>query len=205
VSATVQVWVAALVTLGLWTWLYNRQSPIFDFVQSLYIALAFAYGIALQYFNYMQPQLPKIAHGQWGLALAIVMGLLIYARYIKPIEYLSRWSVSYFVGYGAGYVLAFSPAVFLGQVNGGFVRLWGTKTASLAVDNWIYFLCLLAAIVYFFFTVRRENPLYRAGSTFGRYVIMVAMGALFAATILYRYDLLFGRVYFIFHNWLGVV
>jgi len=38
----------------------------------------------------------------------------ICSGYRKAIESLGRWSVSYFVGYGAGYVLAFTRAVFLG-------------------------------------------------------------------------------------------
>jgi hypothetical protein len=200
-----ETWVAALVTLGMWTWLIDRQNPVFETCSNLYISFSFGYSIALEYTNYLKPALAKIGHGQWILALGILLGLMIYCRYWKPVEFLGRWSVSYFVGYGAGYVLAFTPAVFLGQVNGSFVKLWGNHTLATTVDNWVLLLALLASLMYFFFTVRRDTPVVRAGTGLGRYLIMLGLGALFGSTILFRYSLLFGRVYFVFHNWLHVV
>lgn len=201
-----QATVAALSTIGLWTWLYNRENVVFEVVQNLYIGLTFAYGIALQYADYLRPALQRLQHGQWTILLAIALGLMLYCRYFKPVEFLGRWSVSYFVGYGAGYVLAFTPAVFLGQVNGSFTRLWGGATpAGTLASDWVFFLALLAALIYFFFTISRRNPVVGAGVGVGRYVIMLALGALFGSTVLFRYSLLFGRVYFIFHTWLHVV
>jgi len=202
VSMNPQDWVAGLVTLALWTWLIDRESVIFEFVQYLYIGLSFAYSIALNYADYLRPVLGKIGAGQLEYIIPIVLGLMIYARYTKRLDFLGRWSLSFFVGYGAGYVLAFTPAVFLGQLSGSFFHLWG-KGGSL--NNWILFLLLLASIVYFFFTVNRNNGFIKHTSALGRYAIMVFLGATFGATILYRYSLLFGRVYFVFHNWLHFV
>jgi hypothetical protein len=203
--STAQVWVDGLVTLGLWSWLIDRDNPIFEFCQYLYIGLSFAYAIALQYANYLRPVLIKIEGGQLAYIIPIILGLMIYGRYFKGLDFLGRWSLSFFVGYGAGYVLAFTPAVFLGQLSGSFLKLWGTKTAAAAINDWILLITLLAAIGYFFFTVSRERGLMKPTSALGRYIIMIGLGAGFGATILYRYSLLFGRVYFVFHNWLHLV
>jgi hypothetical protein len=200
-----QDWVAALATIGLWSWLIDRQSPVFDMVEYLFIGLALCYTIALQYSDYLLPALKEIGKGQWALIIPILIGLLIYARFFKSIEYLSRWAVSYFVGYGAGYVLAFTPAVFLGQVSGSFFKLWGSQPGAVTAENWIIFIVLIACLLYFFFTVNRSGALMKGGTLLGRYAIMAALGFTFGATVLYRYSLLFGRVYFIFHTWLHVV
>jgi hypothetical protein len=200
----VQAWIAALVTIGLWSWLYNHQSPIFEMVQYLYIGLSFAYSISLEYSNYVRPTFAHIVAGQWTLVIPIVIALLMYMRYFKATDYLSRWALSFFVGYGAGYVLAFQPAVFLGQIAGSFYQLWGASGAVVA-RNWISLVLLLASLLYFFFTVRRQQPVVKYGGRFGRYAIMAAFGATFGSQILFRYTLLFGRFYFLFHNWLHVV
>jgi hypothetical protein len=202
-----ETWVAALVTLALWTWLLDRNNPVFNLAQYLYIGLSFAYGISLQYWEYLRPNLVKIGAGQWTLVIPIIIALLLYLRYSKQFEYLSRWSIAFFVGYGAGYVLAFQPHVFLGQVSASFYQLWGNVPGGSAViaRDWILLLVLLASLMYFFFTVRKDNKLVSPGATIGRYAIMVALGSGFGATILYRYSLLFGRVYFIFHTWLHIV
>lgn len=202
---TSEVWVAALVTIGLWTWLLDRQNVVFDLVQYLYIGLSFSYVIALQYDDYLKPALVKIGQGDWTLVIPIIIALLLYLRYSKSFEYLSRWAVAFFVGYGAGYVLAFQPKVFLGQVDASFYQLWGNVNGAILARNWIILLVLLASIMYFFFTVRRDSKTVNVGSTIGRYAIMVALGSGFGATILFRYSLLFGRVYFIFHTWLHIV
>jgi hypothetical protein len=200
-----QVWIGALVTIGLWTWLIDRQNPVFELLQHLYIGLSFAYSIALQWHSYLKPALVKLEHGQWAYVVPVLLGLMIYTRYFKPVDFLSRWAVAYFVGYGAGYVLAFQPAVFLGQVSGSFVHLWGSDAGAVLAKNWLFFLLLVASLAYFLFTVSRERGVVRYGSGIGRYAIMIALGAGFGATILYRYSLLFGRVYFIFHDWLRLV
>lgn len=204
---TGEVWVGALVTLALWTWLLDRSNPVFNLVQYLYIGLSFAYGIALQYDDYLKPNLVKVGQGQWTLVIPIIIALLLYLRYSKSFNYMSRWSIAFFVGYGAGYVLAFQPHVFLGQIAASFAPLWGSVPGGGAaiIRNWIILLVLLATLMYFFFTVRKDNKLVSPGSTIGRYAIMVALGSGFGATILFRYSLLFGRVYFIFHTWLHIV
>lgn len=198
-----QDWVAAITTIGLWSWLIDRENPYFDMIQYLFIGLAFAYDIGINYADYLRPNLVKIGQGQWTLIIPIILGLLVYARYFKQIDYLGSWGLSFLVGYGAGYVLAFQPAVFLGQVSASFYKLWGVNGAVAAKD-WITLLLLLCGIVYFFFTVKKER--FVGGvSQVGRYAIMLALGTGFGSTILFRWSLLFGRVYFIFHTWLHVV
>jgi len=203
--STAQIWIAALVTIALWFWLYDKKSPVFEMAQYLYIGLSFAYGIAIEYSNYLQPNLALIGKGHWTLVIPILIGLLLYLRFVKSVDYLARWSLAFFIGYGAGYVLAFQPAIFLGQLTGSFYQLWGNKTSGISLNNWISLILLLATVAYFFFTVRRDRGAVRSASQLGRYAIMVAFGTTFGAQILFRYTLLFGRVYFIFHNWLHVV
>ena len=200
-----QVWVAALVTLGIWTWLYDRKNPIFDLVQYLYIALSLAYGAALAFSDYIRPVFLRLVHGEWWLAIPFLIGLLLYTRYLRGWQHVSDWSVSFFVGYGAGYVLAFSPAVLLGQVSASFVHLWGSQSLGTTIDNWILVLCLMAALAYFLFTVDRRRPLVRATTAVGRWAIMLALGTGFGSQIINKYSLQFGRVYFLFHNWLHIV
>ena len=63
---------------------------------------------------------------------------------------------------------------------------------------------VITTILYFYFS-REHTGLLKAGSRVGILFIMVGFGASFGYTIMARISLLIGRIYFLLHDWIGVI
>jgi len=193
-----QTWVAAICTIAVFTYLYG-ENPFWRLAEHMYVGLAAAWSVGYQWHAYIKPFITDdlMTHGYWSLVLPAILGLLIYTRYFPSVAWLARYPLSFWIGYGAGYVLAFTPAVYLNQITASFVKLN-------EINQWILLIALLTTLMYFFFTLRRDNAVMKYGASIGRYAIMVALGANFGSTMLYRFSLFLGRAKFLLVDWLHI-
>ncbi|MBT9259204.1 MAG: hypothetical protein KM310_05555 [Clostridiales bacterium] len=192
----------AIATIAVWTYLVDNQNPIWEFIQHLYIGLAYGWTFGLVWHTYIKQVFIgddfSLRAGQWWMIIPVILGLLIYTRYIPSISWIARYPLSIALGWGAGYVLTFSAPVFIGQVTDSFYQLWGLGSTSETLNNWLLLLVLLGTLTYFFFTVRRDaNAVMKGGVWVGRWAIMVTLGAMFGNTVLYRYNLFYARMKYI--------
>jgi hypothetical protein len=197
-SGPLAVWTGALLTLAVLSYLY-ADNPAWRVTEHLYVGLAAGYGLGYTWQNYLRPvlqtQLP--APGGWIWLLPLALGALLYARYVPRLEWLSRFPLGVWIGYGAGYILAYLPRVVVGQVTGSMVDLSSLTHLALMV-------CLLGAFATFVFTLPDRSGPLRAAGRVGRYAILVALGVAFGGAVLYRFTLLYGRIQFLVHGWLGL-
>lgn len=201
----------AICTLAVWTYLADHQNPIWELMQHIYIGLAYGWSVGYYWYTYIGPTfvgtgkgVDSLRTGHWEYIIPIIIGLLVYTRYVPSISWVARYPLSLLLGWGAGYILAFNPPIFIGQITNSFYDLW-TGTLSTSINNWVLLLTLLGTVMYFFFTIRRDaNPVMKGGVWLGRWAIMVALGAAFGNTVLYRYNLFYARVHYILGDWLHV-
>lgn len=207
-STDAGVWAAAIGTLMVFSYMIDATNPAWLLVEHIYMALAFGYTIAYSWQNTLRPIIvgaktsPGIETGAWWLVLPVLFALLVYARYIPRLRWMARYPMSLWLGYGAGVILANVPKTFMGQVVASFYPLWGHAKVSTYINGWILLITLLGTLAYFFFTVERKGTGIKLGASIGRWTLMVALGASFASTLLFRWTLAFGRVDFLLHTWL---
>jgi hypothetical protein len=194
-----QTWIAAILTLALFTYLYKENS-VYRVAEHIMVGLAAAHGMVMTWDNYIKSTITTslLKDGEWSFLIPIAIGLLIYTRYMPKWQWLSRIPMSYWVGYGIGYTLAFTPRQFLMQVIDSFI-------AMDSLENVVFFICLATSLMYFFFTVSREYPGMNVGATIGRYAIMVSLGASFGNTVQGRISLFLGRLQFLLGDWLHLI
>jgi hypothetical protein len=180
------------------SYLYD-DNPAWRVAEHLYVGLAAGYGLGYTWQNYLRPVIWQqiILHGAWGWALPLLLGACIYARYVPGWEWLARLPLGVWVGYGAGYVLAYVPRVLLGQVAGSMLPLHDLRALALLV-------CLLGGFATFVFTLPDRPGALRLAGLVGRYAILLALGVAFGGAVLYRFTLLYGQVHFLVHDWLGL-
>jgi hypothetical protein len=196
---TAQIWVAAIGTLAIFSYLYG-ENPFWRLAEHIYVGLAAAWSVAYQFHSYVKPFVLQdlMEKGSWSLIIPAILGLLIYTRYFPGVSWLARYPLSFWIGYGAGYVLGFTPAVYMEQITASFIKLNHLNAL-------IVLLSLLATLMYFFFTIRRDSPVMQYGASLGRYAIMIGLGANFGSTMLYRFSLFLARVKFLLGDWLHLV
>ncbi len=204
------VWAAAIATLAAFSYLTGADNPVWLVAEHVYMALAFGYTVAYTWQNTLHPIVvggptsPGIATGAWWLIIPVLFALLVYLRYSPTWRWVARYPMSLWLGYGAGVILANVPKTFMGQVVASFYPLWGPKPLATYIDGWVLLLTLLGTLAYFFFTVERRGRAMKVAAGVGRWTLMVALGASFASTVLFRWTLAYGQVTFLVHTWLGL-
>lgn len=208
-----QVWVAAVATLAIFSYVW-RENAVFRLAEHVFVALATANGVVMAFDSYLKPFfLTDIGQNhQFLLLIPFAVGLLIYTRNLPGLGWLSRLPMSLWVGYGAGYVLAWSPQPLFVQLRDTFVHfhqvhpdgpLAGRFWLGGTLNNILFFVGVVTTLMYFFFTVERKRPLMRWSAAIGRWTIMLALGAAFGTAVQGRMSLLIGRIQFLLGTWLG--
>jgi hypothetical protein len=204
VSSNWWVWLAAFFTVSIYTVAF-KDNNLFRFVESIFVGTAAGYMVTANWFNFIKPQVLNLQKGQYMLIVPFIIGLLVYTRYIRSIAWVSRISLAFTLGYGAGFILTrdFKPN-FIAQVIATFRPLWGTATTGVAVNNWLLVVGVCASLVYFLFTVEQKSIVGYAARA-GRWVMMIALGAAFGSTVMARVSLFLGRVQFLLTEWMFLV
>jgi hypothetical protein len=195
----VETWIAVFFTLSMLSFLY-KENWLYRLGEHIFVGTAAAHSVIMAYQNYVEPTIRNdiIAKGQATAVIPAVLGLLVYARYVKAISWLSKLPIAFWIGVGAGNTLAYQPAPFLSQISASFLNMANPS-------NFVFVLCLVGTLVYFFFTVTSTNPVYRVLSPVGRCAMMVAFGSAFANTVMARVSLFLGRMQFLLGDWLGII
>jgi hypothetical protein len=191
------VWLAAFFTVSIYTVAF-ADNNLFRFVESIFVGTAAGYMVTANWFNFIKPQVLNLQKGQYMLIVPFVIGALVYTRYIRSIAWVSRISLAFTLGYGAGFILTrdFKPN-FIAQVIATFRSLD-------TINNWLLVVGVCTSLTYFLFTVEQKGIVGYA-SRAGRWVMMIALGAAFGSTVMARVSLFLGRVQFLLSEWLFLV
>ncbi len=198
---TTQLWIAGVGTLAIFSFLY-KENPVYRFFEYLLVGAGSAHLIVNTYHNYIRPTVANtiIKDGNYAMLVPIALGLMMYTRYIPALGHFSRIPMAFWLGIGSGYLLAYNPGPFIGQLTASF---WKPNS----FNNILSAVLLVATLLYFIFTVGPRSKgwkAYSAISVVGRTGIMVALGAAFGSTVMARLSNLLGRVQFILIDWLKV-
>lgn len=194
-------WVAAGLTLFMYSFLY-RDNPFFKFGEHLYIGVSMGYTIVRVFYDTMMRDLyvPVVSEGKVQFLLPALLGLLMLARFLPQIGWVSRWSFAFIVGFGAGVAIPRTISAYLLQQVEGTVRPLvsmeeGGGASLVTLKNLNTFLLLIGVVsvlFYFFFSVEHKGPI-RIFARVGIYFLMISFGAGFGYTVMARLSLLIGR------------
>jgi hypothetical protein len=207
-SGDIGIWIAALLTLGIFSFLY-KDNPVYKMCEHLFVGISAGYYVVLQYYSVVKPNLldpmrQDFAHN-YLLLVPLALGILLFSRFFPKGDWLSRWSIALILGfYPALRITGFGQGDFVEQIHGTILPLWVANNWGATIGNWILIVGLLTTLVFFFFSKEHKGPLGGAAKV-GVYFLMVSFGASYGYTVMARISLLIGRVMFLLHDWLGVL
>jgi hypothetical protein len=209
-SASLGVWVAALLTLGIFSFLY-KDNPAYKLCEHLFVGVSAGYYVVLNYYSVVKPNLldPLFlgvnGHHDLLLVIPLALGVLLFSRFFPKGDWLSRWSIALILGvYPALRITGFGQGDFVEQIHGTILPLWVANDFGATIGNWILIVGLLATLIFFFFSKEHKGALGGTAKV-GVYFLMVSFGASYGYTVMARISLLIGRVMFLLHDWLGVL
>jgi hypothetical protein len=205
------VYIGAICTLGLMTLIY-RENAVYRFFEHIFIGLAAGFSIVVLVKDILDPFLyrPVFKNGEWYWTFVFMFGLLFYFIHSRKYNWLSRLPIGFLMGFSAGQIFQIFANTYLPQLSNSFRPLYvvaenGSFDFAKSLNNLIFMIVLVTVMSYFFFSFEQKSKAIRSSAQFGRWVMMVAFGAIFGTTIMARMALLFDRMYFIFSDWLHLV
>jgi len=209
-SGDIGVWIAALLTLGIFSFLY-KDNPAYKLCEHLFVGVSAGYYVVLTYYSVVKPNLldPLFlgvkGHHDLLLVIPLLLGVLLFSRFFPKGDWLSRWSIALILGvYPALRITGFGQGDFVEQIHGTILPLWVPHDPATTLGNWILIVGLLTTLIFFFFSKEHKGALGGTARV-GVYFLMVSFGASYGYTVMARISLLIGRVMFLLHDWLGVL
>lgn len=218
---TAGVWLGALLTLLVWSYLV-RDTRLFRIAASVLVGTAIGLGSAIAiravlWDQLLAPMLSDIGNlfaNTWLLIVPLVLGISLLFK-LSP-----KWNTSTFSNLGMAYLFGAGAALAIGGALSGTLVPQLAATAGTAFEggDWAWLnggllvVGTLGALLSFAFVRGGDKPWQRAYGMVlgvwgwvGRSFIMVAFGALFAGIVAARVSTLVGQLYFLLHDWLGIV
>lgn len=211
VSTDPWVWVAALLTLGIFSFLY-RENPFYRFVEHLFVGVSAGYGVAIVWNNGVVPNLidplrtDPTAMGKFLVLIPGLLGLLFFFRFVPRRGYLILLPLAVYMGAANG--MAIPPTIqadIIKQMQGTIGDATNLQLGTLNFLSGLFAsIGVIATLTYFFFSREHKGPL-RVSATVGIWFIMIGFGASFGNTVMARVSLLIGRVQFLLTDWLHLI
>lgn len=223
---TLGVWTSAFLTLCVFSFLY-RDNPFYKFSEAIFVGVSAAYWMVVGYWTVIVPNLlgkiwpawiqswavpgmSTVRDDQWWLYLIpLLLGGMLLWRLSPRGAWIARWPLAFIIGSTAGIrLVGFLQADFLSQIRNSIEPVILVDNGSLlfwqSVQNLLLVVCVLAALVYFFFSIEHQGVVGRI-SQVGVWVLMVTFGAAFGYTVMGRIALLAIRFEFLFDDWLWLI
>ena len=204
-QAMIGAWVAVGLTLCIFSFLY-KDNPLFKVGEHLYVGISVGYSVVVVWFTvFVRLVWEEITKGNYEPLIPMMIGLLIWTRFIPKIAWLSRLAFAFVVGFGSGvaiprlvssYILkqiedTVNPLVTM--ANGGLSVSLSLANPQSGVNTIILLIGVVTVLFYFFFSVEHTGAGYVAART-GIYFLMIGFGAAFGYTVMSRMSLLIGRL-----------
>lgn len=226
-SRTVGVWVAAFLTLCIFSFLY-RDNPFYKFAEAAFVGVSAAYWMVVSFWtviipnllgkiwpawiqSWAMPGLSPIRDEHWWLYLIpLILGGMLLWRLSPHGAWIARWPLAFIIGSTAGIrLVGFIQADFLSQIRNSIVPVVVTDESGAfsiwpSVQNLLLLISVLSALVYFFFSIEHKGTVARV-SQLGVWVLMVTFGAAFGYTVMGRIALLAIRFEFLFDDCLWLI
>ena len=196
---TIGTWIAALGTLGLMSFAI-KENPFYRLVEHVYVGVAAAHSLVMGWESLQTTAFTPILENQEYIkVIPLLIGLLLYTRFFKGAMWMSRYPLAILVGIGTGLTIK-------GTISAQIIdQVQATIKPLNSINNIIIFIGLLSVLMFFYFTRKNTNQVFNVSSKIGRYIMMIAFGALFGNAVMGRMSLMIGRVQFLLGEWLGLL
>ncbi len=210
------IWVAALLTLGIFSFLY-KDNPVYKICESIFIGVSAGYWAIANFFDALHKKFwigvfpTDGSDPDYFLWFGALLGVLMLMRLSSKIGWIARWPLAFIVGATAGlYMMLYFVSNAMNQVSSTMrdvivvnsdtqLIIWGETVGSILIV-----IGVVSGLVYFFFS-KEHKGIFGRTARVGIWFLMITFGAHFGYTVMSRMSLLIGRIDFLFRDWLHLL
>lgn len=200
-STNPTVWITAILALGVYSFLI-KDNHFFRIVEKCFVGLGAGYYAALGVRSIIQLGTTPLSKGNWVTLIPMALGAMVFARFVRPIAWLSKIPVAVIVAVGAALTLRGSAqAQFIAQIT-------GTMKPLNSFNNIVLVFGTCSVLLYFFFRKVPEGPAGRAldyTRSFARVLMMVSFGIGFGGMVGTQIPRAIGQLELIFGKWIHII
>lgn len=207
-STTIGIWVAALLTLAIFSFLY-KDNPFYKFAEHLMVGVSAGYWVLILFYTAFMPKVVQnLQAGNWWYLIPTLLGLLMWTRLFKGWSWVSRYPLAIYIGVTSGVAITLEmKAKVIEQLYGSIdlVTQMNSANAStaLTVNNLIILIGVITALIYFFFSKEHKGATGFLAQI-GIATLMIGFGASFGFTVMARISLLIQRLQFLMFDWINL-
>ncbi len=206
---TFGIWLAALMTLGIISFLY-KDNVFYKAAEAIFVGISAGYWFVVFFWDSMIGKFYEQAFHptdpEFHVWIGLVLGILMLARLFNKIGWIARWPLAFVVGATAGlYMMMFFVSNAMVQVQSTIMPLYQDGQSYWSVfNNIVIMVGVTCGLVYFFFSKKHEG-VFGGAAKVGIWFLMVTFGASFGYTVMSRMSLMLGRLDFLFGTWLEML
>lgn len=207
-AALVGVWTSAFFILCIFSFLFS-DNPFYKFAEHVFVGVSAGYWMVILGTEALKPNLfDRLAHAvaqsraghfsaDWLYLVPALLGVLMIARLVPRISWVSRWPLAFLVGLNAGFsIVYYMEARILKQVDATIMPIWIPGHPIDGFRNLLIVVGVVCVLIYFYFSVEHRGWFVGGASRIGMYVLMISFGASFGYAVMARVSLLIGQLLF---------
>ena len=206
VTADIGIWIGAILTLFVYSFFVTKGPNIlFKFAETTIVGASIGYIIINVLLKNIQALgIAKIQAGEPWYIISLLIGLMIYMRFLPTGQFLAKYPLALVrgVGLGVGVRGVLHARVFT-RIQAAANLLVITSDPFANLNNALLLILTILTIYFFYFTGVKKGVLGKV-HTAGRYALMLYFGAAFGNTINSRLTMLIARYQFLLYDWLGL-
>jgi len=186
-------WIGLFFTWSVYSYLLYKENTFFRFAEYTFIGVAAGINFVMAMQTLKGNTITPIMNGSLIYLIGLLLGILVLFRYIKPVKFLSNWSMAFYVGVTLGLSVSRLPVTRI------IVPLKSFMLVPNSIDNIVLIVGFLTVLSYFIFGKIKNEQLEETKGYFnrvGRLFLMVALGAMFGSALLGRFSMVIERIYF---------
>ena len=190
------VWMAVFLTLMVLSFLY-KENPFFRLAEYLTVGLSAGYSFAAALRLFANQSLsPIFVDHSYDFIIPLALGAMFYLQFSKKYSYLYRFPLSLAIGYGLGVtVWSVMQTYFVEQIKAAIIPI-GAADPLTTMNNLILVAGTILSLSYFLLS-REQKGGWGKFTKAGKYMILIALGAVFGSTVQGRMALLIQRIQFL--------
>jgi len=208
-SALIGTWLAALLTLGIMSFIY-KDNLYYKVCEAIFIGISAGYWFITYFWDslYRKAWVGIVHQGDYILLGGVILGAMMLTRLFGKIGWIARWPLAFIVGATAGlkmmvYFTTNAMAQVHGTVNDMMAAFSGGDLYDL-IGRLVILIGTVTGLIYFYFS-KEHKGVFGGVAKVGTWFLMITFGASFGYTVMSRMSLLLGRIDFLLTDWLKLV